>query len=77
MNRLIFILLSILLFSCGNTLYERHLTEEKVIHATVGQELIDLKKALDSGAISQQEYEDLKEKTINRIKKRNNRKKKK
>ena len=32
---------------------------------TLGQELIDLKKAKDEGAISQQEYEELKKKLKN------------
>ena len=34
-------------------------------HPTVGQQLIDLQKAKDDGAISQQEYEELKEKLKN------------
>jgi hypothetical protein len=34
----------------------------KVTKQTLGQELIELKKAKDSGAISEQEYEELKEK---------------
>ena len=77
MDRFIIIVSLITLFSCGNTLCERYVTEQEIIHATVGQELIDLKKALDSGAISQKEYDDLKQKIINRTKKRHNKKKKK
>ena len=34
-------------------------------HPTVGQQLIDLQKARDDGAITQQEYEELKEKLKN------------
>ena len=36
------------------------------INTTVGDELIDLKKALDAGAISEEEYNDMKEKIVNR-----------
>ena len=34
-------------------------------HPTIGQQFIDLQKAKDDGAISQQEYEELKEKLKN------------
>ena len=34
-------------------------------HPTVGQQLIDLQKARDDGAITQQEYEELKDKLKN------------
>ena len=37
-----------------------------VINNTTGQELIDLKHALDSGAITQEEYDELKLKIIER-----------
>ena len=76
MHKVIGFILSIFLFSCGNTLCEKHVVEQEIVHATAGQELIDLKKAFDSGAISQQEYEDLKKKIINRTKKKHNKKKK-
>jgi len=36
----------------------------EVTTTTTGQQLMDLKKALDSGAISQQEYDRLREKVI-------------
>ena len=36
-----------------------------VINTTTGQELLDLKEALDSGAITQEEYDELKLKIIN------------
>ena len=36
------------------------------ITTTVGDELIDLKKALDSGAINQEEYDAMKEKLLQR-----------
>jgi hypothetical protein len=35
-------------------------------NVSVGQELTDLKKALDSGAISQEEYNDQREKILER-----------
>ena len=65
------------MFSCGNTLCERHITDKKEIRATIGQELIDLKSALDSGAISEEEYEILKEKIMNRGRKRDDKRKRK
>ena len=34
----------------------------EIIEPTLGQELIELKNAKDSGAISEQEYEEMKEK---------------
>lgn len=34
-------------------------------HPTIGQQLIDLQKAKDDGAITQQEYEELKDKLKN------------
>ena len=46
------------------------------IHTTRGQELIDLQKALDSGAITQEEYEKLKMKIMHREKGKKTKKKK-
>ena len=37
------------------------------IHTTTGQELMDLKEALDSQAITQEEYDELKLKIIERL----------
>jgi len=37
------------------------------IHTTTGQELLDLQQALDSGAITQEEYDELKLKIIERF----------
>ena len=37
-----------------------------VIQATIGQELLDLQKALDAGAITQEEYDELKLQIIER-----------
>lgn len=39
-------------------------TQTEVTTVSQGQQLMDLKKALDSGAISQQEYDRLREKVI-------------
>ena len=41
-------------------------TETKVEQPSVGQELIDLKKALDTGAVTDEEYSELKQKIMNR-----------
>ena len=38
-----------------------------IINSTTGQELIDLQKALESGAITQEEYDELKLKIIERL----------
>jgi len=40
---------------------------ETVINTTTGQELIDLQQALDSGVITQEEYDELKLKIIERL----------
>ena len=37
------------------------------IHTTTGQELIDLKEALDSEVITQEEYDDLRKKIMERL----------
>ena len=51
----------ILALLCGGCIGVGTETTQEV---TVGQELIDLKRALDSGAISEQEYVKLKQKTL-------------
>ena len=38
-----------------------------IINTTTGQELLDLQKALDSGAITQEEYDELKLKIMGRL----------
>ena len=78
MIRLILIILSLVLFSsCGNTLCEKNVVENKEIRMTKGQELIDLKKALDEGALTPQEYEKLKKEILDRGKGRKDKKKRK
>ena len=37
---------------------------EKTEHATIGQELIDLKKARDEGAVTETEYNELKQRIM-------------
>ena len=74
MKKLIFITLMLLLsMHCAVSPYSSagwvsgsggSITTE--IQATIGQELIDLQKALDSGAITQEEYDELKLKIIYR-----------
>ncbi len=39
--------------------------KSEVTTTTVGQQLIDLKKALDAGALTQQEYEQQRKKVLN------------
>jgi hypothetical protein len=50
---------SISLVGCGDT-------EVKQTSVSKGQELTDLKKALDSGAINEKEYERLRKEIMNR-----------
>ena len=71
MKKLLFIaVIPLLLMSCGITPFVlstncgNHTTE---INATTGQELLDLQKALDSGAITQEEYDELRKKIMERL----------
>ena len=52
-------------FSCWDGSFNVNKSTSE-IHTTTGQELIDLKKALDAGAITQEEYEELKKKIMER-----------
>ena len=61
------IILSILLFtSCASIDLFNKESYVTNITTTVGDELIDLQKALDTGAISQEEYDQMKEKILQR-----------
>ena len=61
------IILSILFFtSCTSIHLFNKDTHSTNITTTVGDELIDLQKALDSGAINQEEYDAMKEKLLQR-----------
>ena len=71
MKKLILLLTISVLMGCYlNMSHSKHASGEgsmsrTEIHTTTGQELIDLKHALDSGAITQEEYDELKLKIIN------------
>ena len=72
MKKLIFIaVIPLLLMNCGRIAlfspYSGQHSGRITIHTTTGQELIDLQKALDSGAITQEEYDVLKLKIIERL----------
>ena len=61
------IILSIILFtSCTSIELFNKKSDTTNITTTVGDELIDLQKALDSGAINQEEYDEMKEKILQR-----------
>ena len=61
------IILSILLFtSCASIDLFNKESYVTNITTTVGDELIDLQKALDTGAISQEEYDQMKKKILQR-----------
>ena len=63
MKKLIFILtISLLIMGCyTNLAHSVHAGGGKIItyKTTTGQELMDLQEALDSGAITQEEYDEL------------------
>ena len=72
MKKLIFIaVMSLLLMNCGRVAlfspYSGQHSGRITIHTTTGQELIELKQALDTGAITQEEYDDLRKKIIERL----------
>ena len=70
MKKLIFIaVIPLLLMHCGiGTIGSPNSgNDTTVINTTTGQELIDLKQALDSGVITQEEYDELKLKIIERL----------
>ena len=69
MKKLIFIaFMPLLLMNCVTTGYtwSPYSGNTTVINTTIGQEFIDLKQALDSGAITQEEYDELKLKIMER-----------
>ena len=71
MKKLIFIaFISLFLMHCfgiGTVLSPNSANDTTVINTTIGQELIDLQLALDSGAITQAEYDELKLNIIERL----------
>ena len=46
----------LLLMHCS-TFFPKHSFNATEIHTTIGQEFLDLQQALDSGAITQEEYD--------------------
>ena len=68
MKKLIFIaVIPLLLMHCiANPIFVKSPHANTYIHTTTGQELIHLQQALDSGAITQEEYDELKLKIIER-----------
>ena len=65
---IIIVIMSLFLMYCvGGSLIDA--SDEKTIEikTTTGQELNDLKVALDSGAITQEEYDDLRKKIMERL----------
>jgi len=65
-NLVLFAVCALLLFgaaACGGGGAE---VRSEVSTTTTGQQLIDLKKALDSGAMTQQEYEKQRQKILDR-----------
>ena len=68
---IIIVMMSILLMSCmgGVKLIDINRSKTKTIEikTTTGQELNDLKEALDSGAITEKEYYKIKKKIVERL----------
>ena len=64
----IYILAFSILFltSCASLDLFNKESEVTNINTTVGEELIDLKKALDAGAITEDEYNEMKKKILDR-----------
>ena len=71
MKKIIFIaVIPLLLMHCfgiSNPINVKSPHGNTYIQTTTGQELIDLQAALDSGAITQEEYDELKLKIIERL----------
>jgi uncharacterized membrane protein len=59
------LLLPLVLVACGGG-GSRMETQQEIRTTTTGQELTDLKKALDNGAITREEYERERRKILNR-----------
>ena len=67
---LIIAVMSLLLTTCSTVAFRspNHSSHHNTIfHTTTGQELIDLQEALDSGVITQEEYDELKLKIVERL----------
>ena len=64
MKHYILVISFLIISSCASI--ELFNKDSEIINTTTGQELIDLKKALDSGAISEEEYNELKTNILDR-----------
>ena len=67
---MIIAVIPLLLMHCGisyNICSPYGMSDTTEINTTTGQELIDLQKALDLGVITQEEYDELKLKIIERL----------
>ena len=65
---IIIVIMSLFLMYCaGGSLIEDSHDKTIEIKTTTGQELSDLKEALDSGAITEKEYNKLKRKIVERL----------
>ena len=68
MKKLIFItVIPLFLMNCIGSPYFNKSPRNTYIQTTMGQELIDLQQALDSGVITQEDYDELKLKIIERL----------
>ena len=68
MKKLILLaVIPLFLMNCIGSPYFNKSPRNTYIQTTTGEELIDLKQALDSGAITQEEYDELKLKIIERL----------
>ena len=69
MKKLIFIaIIPLLLMHCiANPIFVKSPHANTYIQTTTGQEFIDLQQALDSGVLTQEEYDELKLKIIERL----------
>ena len=69
MKKLIFItVIPLFLMNCiGSPYFNKSPNRNTYIQTTTGQELIDLQQALESGAITQEEYDELRKKIMERV----------
>ena len=65
---LLLAVIPLLIVHCS-TFFPKHSfnTTTDIIHTTIGQELIDLQEALDSGTITQEEHDELRKKIMERL----------
>ena len=67
MKSIILAFIILFLSSCASSLFSVDKTSDVTnINTTVGEELIDLKKALDAGALTEEEFDTMKRKIMER-----------